>query len=247
MIPRGGDLVVKKNEEETTKEKRIQLSRYYDYSNHRLYESEKEYEERVEESLILSLSNPRYDCRLCDYYIWSKKEIIEHYRKEHQFNRILPNHKDKFEPEYIILKKIIEKCIYQRSRYFQVTNKELYLEVLKKLGENASFKENQVRYILDKYKLTLRGKREKKRIKYAKGGARAYNINVSDLKNAVFESEFDDLKIKLGLITHKDLIPLTEKKQKSKNNDEEVEESETLRGLSDIEDYYKLGEDLDSL
>ena len=173
---------------------------------------------------------PHYECKLCSKPKWlaTEFEMIEHFVVEHGLEDVKLRPENPDDIEYNVLNYLIIKYnkIRKKIRYFDVSNKELWDYLRKYVDPEIS--SQKPRHILNDLGLTKRGKREKKRLGYNKGGARVYHINIKDLKKAVDDSEFDDLKLEFLLyqfiIETEPLSSISEKNEKSDESTEETEE-----------------------
>jgi hypothetical protein len=182
----------------------------------------KEHIEEVSNSLYKSIYLKFYHCFECEevlhldkvFQCETREEMIKHYITEHDFPvaflELLPS--DPYNPEYIILKHIIELMENHkgRSKYFTVSNMELWSNLCEKLNINPSDtnapSKQLPRNILKKTGLLQVGVGEKTRVGYNSKGNRVYHINITDVDRAISKTNYGDLLIRLGLLDTTTLV-----------------------------------------
>jgi len=154
---------------------------------------------------IDSLTTPFYKCHLCKDFITPVRELMEdHLQEFHGFEECdIPPENPK-DMTYIILDELInlsQQEEFKDKNYIVVTNEFLWTQLLRRLGfekEDKFAPSNQKpRQILDKLGILCKHKYQRiNSIGYDKNSKRLYCIYKIDLKRAVNESDFLDLKYK---------------------------------------------------
>jgi len=169
--------------------------------------------DHLQGSLIVSLKNIRYLCEECcenqsNFLAETRKEMIQHHIDKHELPmeliELTPT--KPYDPEYIILSHLIDIMENKkgRSKYFTISNMELWLNLCEKLDINPSRKgappKQMPHHILKRLGLLQRGLRERNRVGYNTKGNRAYYININDVDEALSKTNYGDLLIKLGML-----------------------------------------------
>ena len=132
------------------------------------------------------------------------------------------------EIDYIVLKKLVDLAVNKENKYKQyikVPNFDLHEQLEYKL--DCKISNQKPRKVLDNYNLLARYKNQKQScLGFDKDARRIYHINKARLDEAVEDTQYDDLKIKLALIDEKRFIikPLSSKKQDSEKLTKETKE-----------------------
>jgi len=162
-------------------------------------------ENKRKQKYIDSLTTPYYKCQLCDEFVTPNRDfMLEHLQEEHNLEECNIPPENPQDMTYIILDELItlsQQEEFKNKKYIVVTNEFLWTQLLIKLGvrkEDKLAPSNQKpRQILDKLGILYKHKYQRiNSIGYTKKAKRRYCIYKTDLKRAVNESDFLDLKYK---------------------------------------------------
>ena len=174
------------------------------------YDLEEEKKERLGElkyKLIESIAHPYYHCQVdgCNFQTILKDDMAKHFQEKHELDdsRIPPI--NPYDMDYIILDELVNIALdkeHKNKKNFTISNQHLWMKLIKKLGydehDTTAPSNQKPRQILEKLGLLGKHKYQRKnKLGYNKHSQRVYHLNVQQLKDAIYESEFDDLKDKL--------------------------------------------------
>ncbi len=178
---------------------------------------EAELKEQEREYLLKSIT-PHYRCAFasCDFTCYKRGDMIEHFKQSHEFDEawVLPDPKHQYDIEYILLKYLVERYEKgKRKHYIRATNKELWQNLVRSLGLQLDDKDapsNQTpRHLLNSLGLLTKIKGQKKKnLGYDSSGNRVYHINTRRLKEAIYNSEYNDLKFRCGVFEKIELLEI---------------------------------------
>lgn len=173
-------------------------------------------------NLVESISTTWYQCCECNNYITQfKNEMITHFKKKHNAdysNIKLDPYPYENEMDYLILKKLVETYESQTKNKFICISNQILCETL-----GAGVNNQKPRRILEDLGLLTKEKYQRKwNISYDTDGKRIYYVSINRLKDVVFSTIYDDLKIRLGLLNKKEYdvrpVSLSVKKVEEEGN-----------------------------
>ena len=96
------------------------------------------YPEIVKNQLESTIKNPVLQCIVCGHITETIKDMIQHFADKHQLQEIpfIATKDDEQNPEYIILKDLVERFIRFKGRitYIRVSNMDIWENLIYKLG-----------------------------------------------------------------------------------------------------------------
>lgn len=205
-------------------------------------------QESLKNNLIISFE-PVYLCYECahsnkEVFFRDRAELVKHYVNDHDLRMLEFIPKYPYDFDYIILSALVERYFtelkhHPRHKYFKISSEELHKKLLNKLGFEKGEKDapsNQTpSHALKRLGLLEKKSKEKNRLGWNSKGNRVYHINIVDLEKAVMESEFDDLKLKLGQVDFDDFYVRVEPSSSSSGKNEDVDSSTGGSGGTDYD------------
>jgi hypothetical protein len=226
-------------EEEKKKDKKRKKQREQ-YQRQRNKQVDKKLEEQYHESAV-----PRYICSIDGTVFRRLNDLTDYFRTRYDFDAetIIP--RNPFDMNYIVLNTLIDVFSskeYRKRKYFKVSCRFLWKELVRKLGfseDDKAAPSNQTPYwILNNLGLLDKHKHIKRRKTFDKHSRSVYQLSVPEVKDVIIQSNFTDLKVKIGkvddayLSIHPVLKPL--KPLSSAKNKKLIKGSKGFEGQSDF-------------
>lgn len=196
-----------------------------------------EYQSEIQSSYLETISMPFYHCHDCDgkFQTTRKDEMLAHYANEHDLKMIHFEPRNPYDMNYIILNKLVNTFSESKNKkYIKISNMELHKDLVCSLGfelnDKDAPKSSRPYFIMNQLGLLTRQPRQRERLGRDSKGCRIFYINIQDLREVVNDSDFDDLKVKLGILDEDELLPKITIEKTSSSTSQEKSDDETGNG-----------------